>query len=166
MRSHILSTARITRVAIGAALAPRGQGPRCLGATCVMHVSQNVSKHQTMSSTAKLTLAFAWRTTVLRAGRVGWMMTSSSSNFSPIYLADTAWSWLDQLARNRSLWSGAHMLWTGAHALWRVVGLPWARFNLAVRYYCSGLHCFSGPFDLFLNFPNEFKSSTSKKCQT
>jgi hypothetical protein len=96
-RGCILSTACAARATVGAmikkgvASASKGQGPRCLGATCAARASLNIFGCLiTLSNMmAKLALAFDWRTITLHAGQTWQMMTSSSSSPSPF-------TWLTQ----------------------------------------------------------------------
>jgi hypothetical protein len=62
----------------------------------------------------KLTPAFCWRTTTSHAGRAGWTTTFSTSNSSPIYLADLARVGLDHLPRDViDSWEDLKEIFTG-----------------------------------------------------
>jgi hypothetical protein len=56
---------------------------------------------------------FGWRTTTLRAGQAGRMMTFISQ-FLPIYLADMARAWMDHLLRDTfDNWEDLKEIFTG-----------------------------------------------------
>jgi hypothetical protein len=82
------------------ALVLRDRDQRLSETTSVTHVSQSTSMSQAMSSSMTAKQNFGWRTTTLRVGQAGWTTTSSSSNSSPIYLADSVRALLDHLPRN------------------------------------------------------------------
>jgi hypothetical protein len=90
-KGHALSTVCATFVTVGAAiengaaLAPRGQGLKRSGATCVTHASLSIFGSPTTSSstTAKPIPMFGCRTTASCAGRAGWSTIPSSSSSSP-----------------------------------------------------------------------------------
>jgi hypothetical protein len=90
-KGNTSSIAHATRITAGAAienganLAPRGQGPRRSGATCVAHASISIFEHPITSSSMMVNPipAFVWRTTASRAGQAGQIMTLSYSSSSP-----------------------------------------------------------------------------------
>jgi hypothetical protein len=74
---HATCVTASTMIESGTVLVPRGQVPKNLGATCVKRASPNISEclATSQNTTAKLIRAFYWRTTGLRAERVGQIVT-------------------------------------------------------------------------------------------